>query len=168
MFMAFALVTTSTYCHDDVIDEAMINDIAPTELYAMIQTTDMMIYDCNEKFIYEDPHVPGAILTVYDQLTEEYLPSDRDTPMVFYCLGPDRSAGEMAAKTAAEMGYTNVLHMHEGIFGWEEAGLATAPYTKVTVPAWSACTGRLGGIVVDRARVVDRTCDRALIEVNSC
>lgn len=102
-------------------------DMAPAELSEMIGSNTVIVYDCNEADTYEWAHVPGAILTVYDEVTAEKLPADHSAAIVFYCYSPECPAAGMAARTAVELGYTNVRYMSAGITGWQDAGLPTEP-----------------------------------------
>ncbi len=104
-----------------------VKDMAPAELYEMIRSNTVFVYDCNEADTYEWAHVPGAILTVYDEVTAEKLPPDHGAAIVFYCYSPECTAAGMAAHTAIDLGYTNVRYMSAGITGWQDAELPTEP-----------------------------------------
>lgn len=102
-----------------------VKDITPQELHA--QLGHIHVIDVNEADNYAFAHVPGAKLLVYDQIKPQDLPADRASKLVFYCWSPECPAAEMAAKTAAGLGFTDVYCMHAGITGWEDAGLPTEP-----------------------------------------
>ena len=102
-------------------------DLAPREVAAMLGQPEVFVYDCNEADMHAEAHVPGAKLTVYDEVTAAILPADRNARLVFYCYSPECPAGAMAAKTALTFGYTNVFCMSAGIVGWQDAGLTTEP-----------------------------------------
>ena len=66
--------------------------------------------------------IPGALVIprgFLEQRIEDKV-SDRDQPIVLYCASGNRSA--LAAKTLAEMGYTDVTSMSAGFNGWKESG----------------------------------------------
>ena len=122
------LLSASSYGQVETAQNApVVKDITPVELQAMRDTGEVVIYDCNEAFIFEEMHVPGAHLIVYDQFTAADLPKDHNTALAFYCYSPDCPAGELAARTAMGMGYTHVMNMVQGITGWQDAGLKTEP-----------------------------------------
>ena len=122
------LLSASSYGQVETIPNAtVLKNITPVELQAMRDTVEVVIYDCKEAFVFEEMHVPGARLIVYDQFTPEELPKDHNTALAFYCYSPDCPAGELAAGSAMGMGYTHVMNMEQGITGWQDAGLKTEP-----------------------------------------
>ncbi len=102
-------------------------DLSPAEVAAMLGQPNVFIYDCNEADMHAEARVPGAKLTVYDEVTAAILPADRSAMLVFYCYSPECPAGAMAAQTALTLGYANVFCMSAGIVGWQDAGLGTEP-----------------------------------------
>ena len=62
-------------------------------------------------------HIPRGFL---EQRIERTVP-DRAAPVVIYCAGGTRSA--FAARSLAELGYTNVSSLAGGFGGWKRAGL---------------------------------------------
>ncbi|MCO4763396.1 MAG: rhodanese-like domain-containing protein [Myxococcales bacterium] len=85
----------------------------------------MLILDVNRKARFLKAHVPGAVHVSRHALTRIELGNDKAAKLVFYCGSPKCRASHKAAKTAGEMGYTNVFVMPLGIKGWEAAGLRT-------------------------------------------
>lgn len=72
--------------------------------------------------------LPGAILLSDTQdFTLAELPSDRGTPLVFYCGGKRCMSAPKAAERAKDAGYANVAVMREGIRGWVAAGKRVDP-----------------------------------------
>ena len=71
--------------------------------------------------------VPGAKLLTssaqFDVATE--LPTDKASPLVFYCANSECGASHHAAERAVSAGYSDVGVMRAGIAGWKEAGQAT-------------------------------------------
>ena len=71
--------------------------------------------------------IPGARLlsssSDYDCASE--LPSDKGTPLVFYCGNEHCSASDAAAERALSAGYSNVKVLRAGILGWKESGQKT-------------------------------------------
>ena len=65
--------------------------------------------------------VPGAVHIsrgTLESKVEAQIP--RDTPVVIYCAGGNRSA--FAADVMQQMGYTKVVSMIDGFRGWAQAG----------------------------------------------
>ncbi len=80
--------------------------------------------DVNEPEVYERYHIPGAIPVTNEHL-RRFLPKDMQSTIVFYCAERRCYASHAAAREAIKLGYTRVLVMPEGIFGWVNAGLPT-------------------------------------------
>lgn len=55
------------------------------------------------------------------------LPADKNTLLVFYCLGPKCGKSKMAAKVAQTLGYSNIMIYDEGLPAWMQNGY---PVTK--------------------------------------
>ncbi len=103
------------------------HDMPPGQLSKLLGAAHLFVYDCNEEDMFAEAHVPGAQLIVYDQVTVDKLPEDKDATLVFYCYNPECPASHTAANSALGLGYTNVYYMVAGITGWQDAGLATEP-----------------------------------------
>lgn len=106
---------------------ASVKELTPAELATMLGQPGVFVYDCNEVDMHAEAHVPGAKLTVYDEVTAATLPADRSAKLVFYCYSPECPAGAMAAQTALSLGFAHVYCMTAGIVGWQDAGLGTEP-----------------------------------------
>jgi rhodanese-related sulfurtransferase len=102
-------------------------DMPPAQLVKLLGSAHLFIFDCNEADMYAEAHVPGAKLIVYDEVTADKLPVDKDATLVFYCYSDQCPASHAAANTARGLGYTNVYYMLAGITGWQDAGLPTEP-----------------------------------------
>ncbi|HLG91958.1 MAG TPA: molybdopterin-synthase adenylyltransferase MoeB, partial [Acidimicrobiales bacterium] len=83
-----------------------------------------LFLDVREPEEYEQGAVPGALHIPRGQLESqiEGRVPDRATPIVAYCAGGVRSA--FAARTLAELGYTNVVSMDGGFNRWKDEGRA--------------------------------------------
>jgi rhodanese-related sulfurtransferase len=80
--------------------------------------------DVNEPEVYERYHIPGSTPVTSEHL-RQFLPKDKQSTIVFYCAERRCYASQAAAREAVKFGYTRVLVMPEGIFGWVNAGLPT-------------------------------------------
>jgi len=81
-----------------------------------------VVLDVREPDEYEQGAIPGAVHIPRGQLEsniESRVP-DRATPLVVYCAGGTRSA--FAAKTLAELGYTDVVSVAGGFNKWKDEG----------------------------------------------
>jgi molybdopterin/thiamine biosynthesis adenylyltransferase/rhodanese-related sulfurtransferase len=78
--------------------------------------------DVREQNEYAQGYIPGSRWIARGQLElkiEETVP-ERDQPIVLYCAGGTRSA--LAARTLAELGYTDVRSLAGGFGAWKRAG----------------------------------------------
>ncbi|MGI9601496.1 MAG: molybdopterin-synthase adenylyltransferase MoeB [Acidimicrobiales bacterium] len=80
------------------------------------------LLDVREPDEYEQGAVPNSIHIPRGNLESniENRVTDRDTPLVVMCAGGVRSA--FAAKTLAELGYTDVISMDGGFNRWKDEG----------------------------------------------
>jgi rhodanese-related sulfurtransferase len=105
---------------------APLKTVSVPELAAMNGKPGTFVYDCNGADLYAQGHVPGATMMPYDQVTMDKLPQDKKATLVFYCYNKQCTASVAAGRAASKLGYTNVLHLAEGITGWQAAGQAVA------------------------------------------
>lgn len=78
--------------------------------------------DFRDRRDWADGHVPGAILC--GNVTEGNIASivEKDSPVVFYCDGPDCRAAADAAAMAVGWGFQNVHYFADGYAAWVGAG----------------------------------------------
>src|SRR5207302_10078251 len=80
----------------------------------------MVLLDVREKEEFRAGYIPGAVSVPRGFLEiqiEQRIP-DRNAKIVAYCAGGTRSA--LAAKTLAELGYTNVETANPGFVRWKD------------------------------------------------
>jgi molybdopterin/thiamine biosynthesis adenylyltransferase/rhodanese-related sulfurtransferase len=88
------------------------------------------LVDVREADEWAQGHVPGAVFIPrgFLELRIEEKVKDKGGELVVYCAGGTRSA--FAAKSLAELGYTNVASLRGGFGAWKEKGFAiTVPRT---------------------------------------
>jgi len=81
-----------------------------------------VLVDVRELDEYNQGYIPGALYIPRGKLElriEEAVPQ-RDTDLVLYCAGGNRSA--LAAKTLADLGYTRVRSLAGGFGAWKQTG----------------------------------------------
>ncbi len=90
-----------------------------------------ILIDIRDRAEYVAGHLPGAVCSprgmlefkIHELVDAEAPDTDspaEDTPIMLYCGTGGRSA--LAAKTLAEMGYTNVRSLAGGSVAWQAAG----------------------------------------------
>lgn len=83
-----------------------------------------VLIDVREGEEYQEGFIPGATWIPRGRLElriEDVVP-ERDTEVVLYCAGGNRSA--LAAKALADLGYSRVKSMAGGFTAWKRAGLS--------------------------------------------
>jgi molybdopterin/thiamine biosynthesis adenylyltransferase/rhodanese-related sulfurtransferase len=82
------------------------------------------LIDVREPDEHAQGMIPGAVHIPrgYLELRIERSVPDRETPVVVYCASGTRSV--LAARSLAELGYSNVRSLAGGFTGWKRAGLA--------------------------------------------
>ena len=101
--------------------KAVIVEIDPAELESRLGDGTAVI-DVREADEFEQGAIPGARLIPRGLLESNIgmqIP-DRETPIAIYCAGGARSA--LAAKSIADMGYSNVVSMAGGFGRWKSEG----------------------------------------------
>ncbi len=102
-------------------EKGQYTNLTVSELQAMLK---------NKDFMFINVHVPyqGRIAQTdafipYDQIDQnlDKLPADKSAKIVLYCHGGNMSA--TAARTLANLGYSNVYQLVGGFASWKEAGL---------------------------------------------
>jgi molybdopterin/thiamine biosynthesis adenylyltransferase/rhodanese-related sulfurtransferase len=82
-----------------------------------------ILIDVREKDEWTEGYIPGARWIsrgFLEQRIEDQVP-EKSSEIVLYCAGGTRSA--LAARSLAELGYTNVKSMAGGFAAWKRAGL---------------------------------------------
>lgn len=100
-----------------------IREITAEATDAALSSGAPLLVDVRERDEYEQGFIPSAewIPRGFLELKIEDLTADREREIVVYCAGGTRSA--LAARSLAEMGYTNVSSMIGGFRAWKNAGL---------------------------------------------
>jgi molybdopterin/thiamine biosynthesis adenylyltransferase len=104
--------------------KASIREISPEQVHAKIQAgPSFVLVDVRERDEFENGFLPTAHLLGRGHLESRVgqVAPDPGQEIVLYCAGGNRSA--LAAKSLAEMGYTNVLSMSGGFTQWARVGL---------------------------------------------
>jgi rhodanese-related sulfurtransferase len=104
--------------------------------------SEFLLVDVLPKIMYDEAHIPGSSNIPLGSIrTTPHLPKDKNTLLIFYCMGVACIYSGKAAHAAYEIGYRNLRVYREGIVGWQRAGLpveSTVHYPAVEVPLISA------------------------------
>jgi phage shock protein E len=79
-----------------------------------------MILDIRTPKEYAEGHIPDAINIDYkaDSFQSELEKLDRDTTYLMHCRSGRRSANSL--EIFEKLGFRHVIHMDDGILGWQE------------------------------------------------
>lgn len=99
--------------------------ISPAKLHQLTQSGAAAVIDVNSHQSWARAHVPGASNLDPAGYSEDDLPADKTSLLVFYCSNPMCRKAPNAARRAKKMGYSNVHVMSAGITGWLGAKLPT-------------------------------------------
>jgi rhodanese-related sulfurtransferase len=129
--VAIAVPTKAYSCdeHEGQAKKPAIQNMTVKQLASAKQEGKATVYDANNAETRQSMGViPGAKLLTsavkYEPAKE--LPADKSGKVVFYCYNEQCGASHMAAKRAAEAGYTDVAVLPSGIKGWKDSGQPTA------------------------------------------
>jgi rhodanese-related sulfurtransferase len=100
-----------------------LSTISPAHLHQMLQKQQVTVIDLNAHQSWVGARVPGARHLDPVSFNDNDLPSDKESPLVFYCSGPMCRKAPNAARRANQMGFKNVKVMSAGISGWLNAKL---------------------------------------------
>ncbi|MBI3714580.1 MAG: rhodanese-like domain-containing protein [Betaproteobacteria bacterium] len=99
--------------------------VSPGDLYRMVQTKAVAVFDVNNLQSWQLAHVPGAAHLDPIAFDADDLPGNRSASLVFYCSNPFCRKAPTAARRARQLGYTDVMVMSAGIKGWLDANFPT-------------------------------------------
>ena len=102
--------------------KASITEVDTNEAQRRIAAGGVVVLDVREPDEFEQGALPGVLHIPRGHLEAqiEGRITDKSTPVIVYCAGGVRSA--FAAKTLAELGYTDVVSMDGGFGRWKDEG----------------------------------------------
>lgn len=94
------------------------------------------VIDVRNELEYQEGHIPGAVFLPYKEKSDKAvsfdvsadkfdlskLPSDKSTPIIFYCNGDRCWKSYKSSVVAVKAGYKNVNWFRGGIPEWKEKG----------------------------------------------
>ena len=100
-------------------------DISVKDAAALVQNPPqgLTIVDVRTPAEFREGHLAGAVNMDFfgASFDSQILALPKDKPILLYCRTGNRSAG--AYDVMEKEGITNILHMNEGITGWQKQGL---------------------------------------------
>lgn len=138
------LVTTDAHAHPLPDDSGKHWEVVSTaDLRSLREREpDLVLVNVLPRIIHDQAHIPGSVnIPLGAVATSQALPDDKETRLVFYCMGRLCMYSPKAADLAHHMGYKNLMVYRAGLLGWRRAGLpvaASATYPDVDVPLVSA------------------------------
>jgi molybdopterin/thiamine biosynthesis adenylyltransferase/rhodanese-related sulfurtransferase len=107
-----------------------IAEVTPAELLDRLE--EVVVLDVREPDEHDQGAIPGARFLsrgILERDVEGIVP-DKDTTLVLYCAGGNRSA--LAAASLAEMGYVDVSSLRGGFDSWKQEGMPWGDPTGLT------------------------------------
>lgn len=107
-----------------------ITEVTPAELLDRLE--EAVVLDVREPDEHDQGAIPGARFLsrgILERDVEGIVP-DKDTTLVLYCAGGNRSA--LAAASLAEMGYVDVSSLRGGFDSWKQEGMPWGDPTGLT------------------------------------
>ena len=108
---------------------AGVTEIQPEDLLEIItnppQDHGYLLVDCRPAEFYAETHLPTAVSIPWTESKKRkaaLLPADKETLLIFYCLGSTCLLGPNSAALAAESGYTNIKVLLSELSAWQESG----------------------------------------------
>ncbi|MDX1353293.1 MAG: rhodanese-like domain-containing protein [Thiomicrorhabdus sp.] len=122
LFIAVFVITLMlvySYVGDKIAGYKSVNADQATRLY----NDDAFVLDVRTANEYREGYIGNAVNISSTEVASKIgrLPSDKEAPILVYCLSGARSA--RVAGTLAKQGYTNVNNLAGGINAWKAAGL---------------------------------------------
>jgi sulfur-carrier protein adenylyltransferase/sulfurtransferase len=114
--------------------KAEIDEVDAIRAREMIETGDPLIVDVREQDEWDEGRIPGAAHIPRGNLESriETLEAGRDRSILVYCAAGNRSA--FAARTLAELGYTDVVSLAGGFTDWKRNGFDVDLSTGLEAP----------------------------------
>jgi molybdopterin/thiamine biosynthesis adenylyltransferase/rhodanese-related sulfurtransferase len=114
--------------------KAEIEEVDAIQARQMVKSGDPLIVDVREQDEWDEGRVPGAVHVPRGNLESriERVAPDHDRPILLYCAVGNRSA--FAAKTLAELGYTDVVSLSGGFTDWKRNGFDVDLSTGLAAP----------------------------------
>ena len=102
--------------------KAEIDEVDAVQAHGMIESGDPLIVDVREQDEWDEGRIPGAVHVPRGHLESriERVAPDHDRSILLYCAVGNRSA--FAARTLAELGYTDVVSLSGGFTDWKRNG----------------------------------------------
>ena len=84
---------------------------------------DLIVLDVRNSGEYMTEHIRSTINIPLKQIEDKLERLSRDKDILVYCQTGARSI--RAVRKLEALGYTRILHMHQGLRGWKKIGLPT-------------------------------------------
>jgi len=103
-----------------IMEKVGYKDITSKELKSMMENKDFTLVNVHYPYIGEIENTD--VFIPFDKIGENFnkLPEDKNAKIVLYCQSGGMSS--VTARELADLGYTNVMNLRDGMIGWENEG----------------------------------------------
>ncbi len=100
-------------------ESSAIRVVSAPEVKQLIEKENVFIVHALSRIEYEQQHIPSSInIPASEVETSNQLPKDKNTPIIFYCMGVKCPFSGKACKIAEKMGYREIYWFKGGIPAW--------------------------------------------------
>jgi rhodanese-related sulfurtransferase len=130
--LLYTIVALFSFRHIRAKRHVEINSIEPEELYELLKTEHVNLYDVRQPldFLEYPEIIPGATRVAPTDIEDLARKLPRNHDSVIYCTGSDHATSEMVLRKALALKFTRVKLLNGGLKVWKEKGYPVEPYGK--------------------------------------
>lgn len=135
--VAFFAMSASLYAENPIVPEGLSGaKVVNADECKKLISGNAKVFDVRNELEYGEGHIPGAVSLPYKEKSDKSvnfdvaadkfdiskLPSDKSTPIIFYCNGDRCWKSYKSSVAAIKAGHKNVNWFRGGIPEWKEKG----------------------------------------------
>lgn len=135
--IALFFISASVYAENPIVPDGLSGaKVINADECKKLISGNGKVFDVRNELEYGEGHLPGAVMLPYkeksdkaanfdssvDKFDTSKLPSDKSTPVVFYCNGDRCWKSYKSSVAAIKAGHKNVNWFRGGIPEWKEKG----------------------------------------------
>ncbi len=135
--IAFFTMSSALYAENPIVPDGLSGaKVINAEECKKLMNSNGKVFDVRNELEYGEGHLPGAIMLPYKEKSDKAanfdasvdkfdiskLPSDKSTPVIFYCNGDRCWKSYKSSVAAIKAGHKNVNWFRGGLPEWKEKG----------------------------------------------